>query len=187
MHIRLACLTFITMLAVAGSAAANGKITSQYSALAGDSCISHIDDAATGASTTECPGVQGFRLLVSEDDERSSVSVVTPDRRVFPLDYWDVVTRGFSSLTGKAEWRIANVGGKAVPVALIVRVNTVDQSALGHPKRIPVLAIAKITPAMACVTHRLDALANNASRQARKLADAANADCLASPPDTNRP
>lgn len=182
MHIRLACLTFVTMLAVAGSAVANDKITSKYSALAGKSCTSHIDDAATGASTTECPGIQGFRLLVSEDDDRSSVSIVTPDRRVFPLNYWDVVTRGFSSLAGKAEWRVANVGGKSVPVALIVRVNTVDQSDPEHPKQVPVLAVARITPDTACVTHRLDALPRNASEQARKAADTVGVACLPTKP-----
>jgi hypothetical protein len=186
MHTRLACLTFGTVLATAGRAVANDKITSKYSALAGKACTTHIDDAATGASTTECPGIQKFRLLVLEDDKRSSVSIVTPERRVFPLNYWDVVTRGFSSLAGKAEWRVANVGGKAVPIALIVRVNTVDQSDPEHPKQVPVLAVARITPDTACVTHRLDALPRNAPEQARKAADAANAECLANPSETNR-
>lgn len=137
MHIRLACLTLVTMLTGAGCAAASDKITSKYSALAGKSCTTHIDDAATGASTTDCSGILGFRPLISEDDERSSVSIVTPDRRVFPLNYGDVVTRGFSSLIGKAEWRVANVGGKSVPIALIVRVNTVDQSDPEHLKQVP--------------------------------------------------
>jgi len=182
MHISLACLTFLTMLATASSAVADDKITSKNSALAGKSCTTHIDDAATGASTTECPGIQGFRLRVSEDDERSSVSIVTPDRRVFPLNYWDVVTRGFSSVAGKAEWRIANVGGKAVPIALIVRVNTVDQSDPEHPTQVPVLAVARIEPDAACVTHRLDALSRNASEQARKAADKAGVECLPNQP-----
>lgn len=182
MLIRLSSLTFAVLLATTGGAAADDKITSKYTALAGRSCTSHIDDAATGASTTECPGIQGFRLLVSEDDERSSVSIVTTDSRVFPLNYWDVVTRGFSSLAGKAEWRVANVGGRAVPVALIVRVNTVDQSDPEHPKQVPVLAVARITPHMACVTHRLDALPRNAPEQARKAADAADVECLSNKP-----
>lgn len=172
MHIRLTCLTLVTMLATAGSTAANDKITSKYSALAGKSCTSHIDDATTGASTTECPGIQGFRLRVSEDDERSSVSIVTPDGRTFPLNYWDVVTRGFSSLAGQAEWRVANVGGEPVPIALIVRINTVDQSDPEHPKQVPLLAVARITPDTACVTHRLNARSRNASGQAQKAADA---------------
>ena len=186
MHFRLACITFISLLSIAGSAAANGRNTSKYSALAGKSCTTHIDDTATGASTTDCPGIQGFRLLVSEDDERSSVSIVTPDRRIFPLNYWDVVTCGFSSLAGKAEWRVANVGGKAVPTALIIRVNTVDQNDPEHPRPIPVLAVARITRDTACVTHRLDALSRHASEQARSAADAANAECLANLPDTTR-
>lgn len=186
MHIRLAYITFILLLSAAGSAAAYDKITSKYSALVGKSCTSHFDDAITGASTTECRGIQGFRLLVSEDDERASISIVTPDRRVFPLNYWGVVTGGFSSLAGKAEWRVANVAGKAVPVALIVRVNTVDQSDPEHPKQVQILTVARITPDAACVTHRLDALPRNASEEVRKMADAANAECLANPPETNR-
>jgi len=182
MQSRISCLTLSMLLAATGNAAANDRTTSKYSALAGKSCTSHIDDAATGASTTECPGIQGFRLLVSEDDERSSVSIVTPDRRIFPLNYWDVVTRGFSSVAGKAEWRVANVGGKAIPIALIVRVNTVDQSDPGHPKQVPVLTVARITPDAACVTHRLDALPRKASEQARKAADAAGVECLPNRP-----
>lgn len=186
MHIRLVYLTFVIMLAAAGSAAANGKITSKYSALAGKPCTSRIDDAATGASTTECPGIQGFRLLVSEDDERASISIVTPDRHILPLSYSDVVTRGFSSLAGKAEWRVANVDGKAVPIALIIRVNTVDQSDPEHPRQVTMLAVARITRDTACVTHLLDALSRNASKHARNAADATNAECLVNPPETTR-
>lgn len=126
----------------------------------------------------DCPGVQGFRLLMLDDDERSSISVVTPERRVFPLDYRDVVTRGFSTLGAKAEWRMAKVDGKLMPVAVIVRVHSLDQSDLEHPKRVSFLAVAKISPDGACVTRAVEVLGPEANEQARRFANDRHLECL---------
>lgn len=177
MRAYLTCLAAAALTAN-GTASAQQNTISIYTDISSKTCTKHIDDQATDAYTLNCPGVHGFRLQVHEDDERSSVSVVTPDKRVISLDYWDVVTRGFSTLGNKVEWRIAKVGGQATPVAIIVRVITLDQSDPERPKRVPLLAVAKISRDVTCVTQVVDALAPDANKQARRFSNDQHLACL---------
>lgn len=174
----LTCLACAAALATSESAIAQPSSASVYTDISGKECAKHIDDELTGAYTMDCPGVLGFRLHVLVDDERSSVSVITPDKMVFPLNYWDVVTRGFSTLGSKAEWRITKVAGKAVPVALIVRVHALVQSETSPLGRTPFLAVAKIAVDGACVTGVVEASSRTANKQARQIAADRDKACL---------
>jgi hypothetical protein len=185
MRRHFACL--VIALTAGGSAAGQQNYVSIYTPMSGKTCVKHVDDKSTGAYTLDCPGALGFRLKILEDDERSSVSIVTPNKLVLPLNYWDVVTRGFSTLGTKAEWRIAKVDGKAAPVALIVRVNSLDQSDPEHPKRVPLLAVAKVSTNAACVTRAVDALSPYANKQARQFADDEHLACLPVASETESP
>lgn len=176
----LICLASASVLATGSLAGNTSEMISKYTATSGAACSELPDAAATGAHTLGCPGVYGFRLLIHEDDERSSISIVTPEKRIFPLNYWDVVSRGFSSLGAKAEWRIVRAHGTGTPAALIVRVNTIDQSDPEHPRRVPLLAVAKISSESACVISIIDARASDANYQARQSAMNGNAPCLSS-------
>lgn len=154
---------------------AAAPVASVYSSLAGRDCPSVEQGVETAYFTMECPGVGGFRLRVLRDDERSSVTVVTPDGQQFPLEFWNVVTRGFSDLGAQAEWRVARARGEAVPIALIVRVNAQepdphDGGAIARPHS--ALAVAKITPDVICVVRTIDT-APRANEDARHAADTA--------------
>lgn len=175
---RLISLIIFAAMVHIGDATAQRKIDSMYTDIAGPACKKSVTEKISGASTAVCPGVGGFHIHVLEDDERSSISVVAPDGHVFPLEYWEVVTHGFSILESRAEWRVTRKNGKVVPVAIIVRINAVDQSRLDHPKRVPLLTIAKIHPGSACVIGKVDALLQDAHHQARTIADDADLDCL---------
>jgi len=148
-------------------------VASVYSSLAGRDCPSVEQGIETAYFTMECPGVGGFRLRVLRDDERSSVTVVTPDGRQFPLEFWNVVTRAYSDLGATAEWRIARAHGNPLPIALIVRVNArepdpSDVDAVAQ--RRSTLAVAKITAEVICVVETIDA-APRANEEARHAAD----------------
>jgi hypothetical protein len=107
-----------------------------------------------------------------------SVTVVGPEKQEHPLGYWDVVTHAFSSLGKKAEWRVVRSNGKMSPIALIVRVNYIDQSNPAAPKHESCLAVAKITEDKVCVTDKIKGA--NANERARQAADqSAEKDCLA--------
>ncbi len=181
MHVSpLGIALVVIFMAVCGPCLAQKSVDSLYTDIAGKACSKTLDDKSAGAYTLTCPGVGGYSLHIMEDDERSSVNVVTPDKRVFPLEYWDVVTHGFSSLGKKAEWRVTKVSGKTVPIALIIRVNAVDQDDLEHPRRVPLLAVAQIRKDTACVVTKLNAATPTANAQARELADAEGQACLKS-------
>jgi hypothetical protein len=148
-------------------------VASVYSSLAGRDCPSVEQGVETVYFTMECPGVGGYRLRVLRDEDRSSVTVVTPAGRQFPLEFWNVVTRGFSDLGPTAEWRVGRARGKPVPIALIVRVNArePDPSDIDATARQrATLAVTKITPDVICVVETIGA-APRANAEARHAAD----------------
>lgn len=124
-------------------------------------------------SVQKCPGVAGYGLLVEDDDSRQSVTVVSPDGKKHPLDYWQVITSAFSSLGEKAEWRVEKKGGQVRPFALIVRVYASENPEKPDQKT-AYLAVAKITEKDVCVTDKV-----KTNEEARRAADAsAGKPCL---------
>jgi hypothetical protein len=178
MKLFLLLLLFATMSTVTQCTGAKSDITSIYTDLSGNQCKTIKEDKETGSSVRECPGVGGFHLLVADDDARMSISVVSPGNKEHPLDYWNIITRSFSSLGGKAEWRVIKRNGKITPIALIVRVDSSEQQNLDSPKKTSYLAVAKITPEEICVTDKIGPTVD-ANQQARQAADnSANKACL---------
>ena len=160
------------------SFAQSTKLTSIYTDLSGKNCHSVKRGGDTGSSVQKCSGVGNFSLLVLDDDSRMSLTLVSPDRKEHPLDLWTIVTKSFSTLGGKAEWRILKKHGKATPVALIVRLNANIQEDPDKPQRKSYLVVTKITAEQVCVTDKVDSSAE-ANAKARQLADdSAHKDCL---------
>jgi hypothetical protein len=158
-------------------ALAQGRIESVYSDLASSKCKTLTTDRETGASTQRCPGIGGYKLLVHDDDARQSITVVTPDGKKHDLDFWDVVTPGFSSVGSKAEWRVVRNKRKLMPIAFIVRVNA-SEDAANPDRKTSYLTVTKLTPEKICVTHKIVQSAD-ANAQARRAADEARtAACL---------
>jgi hypothetical protein len=154
----------------ARTAMAADRIDSVYTDIVGAACATVAVDAETGATTQRCPGIAGYALLVEDDDARMSIVVVAPDGGQYPLEFWQVITAAFSTLGGKAEWRVKRQGGKLVPIALIVRVNANEAS--DPDVTTSYLAVAKIAPLATCVIDRI-APAADMNRRARLAADAA--------------
>ncbi len=173
---KLAALVTL-LLGAAEIVSAQARIESVYSDIASRKCRTISLDREFGSSTQTCRGIAGYKLLVHDDDARQSITVVAPDGKKHDLDFWQVVTGGFSSLGNKAEWRVVRKKGKLSPIALIVRVNASEDAA--NPTRITsYLAITKLTPEKICVTHKISQGAN-ANAEARRAADSAGAaECL---------
>jgi hypothetical protein len=165
---------FLLLLAAAESITAQTKLESVYSDISSSKCRTIEVDKETGSSTQSCPGISGYKLLVLDDDNRQSITLVTPDNKNHPLDFWEVVTHAFSSLGNRAEWRVTRSKGKLSPVALIVRVNASEDSA--NPSRLTsYLAVVKVTPKEICVTHKIPPgpKSNEAARDAADTAQTA--------------
>jgi hypothetical protein len=150
-------------------------IRSVYTSL--EDCRLVSTDEETGSSTQRCPGVRGYTLEVYDDDARMSIAVLAPGGAKHDLDYWQVITHGFSSLGQRAEWRLQTEAGRTRPIALIVRVNASEDPE--YPERnTSYLAVARITSQRICVT---DSIAPGAEQnvRARQAADrSAGRPCL---------
>lgn len=151
--------------------------TSIYTSLATNNCKtleSHVDEG--GWYKGRCKGVAGYSLILSEGDLRQTLDVVSPNGKKSPLELWQVVSSGFSSLSNKAEWRIHTVAGKAKPIALIVRYNVNDNPEKPE-QTTSYLVVSRIGANSSCVTDVVKPSANT-NRQARQLADqAASKNC----------
>lgn len=146
--------------------------------LHGNACKMLSFDRETGAATRQCQGVAGYKLLVHDEDGRTSIDVVPPARRSLPLNFWDVVSSGYSTVGRKAEWHMARRNGKLVPVGLVVRVNTVEPTASDRYARGTLMTVTRIGQNDACVVFKANAASRKASRQARAAARNPRAPCL---------
>lgn len=138
-------LVFVAFLLTAISADAQ-KIQSVYTTLDDRKCKTLESNPDEGGSYLgECPGTNGYKLQVSEGDLRQTVSVVAPDKKIFPLEFWRIFS-GFSAVGSKAEWRVK---GKD-PIALIIRFN-VSENPEDSSKTTSYLIVSKITKGEICV------------------------------------
>ena len=153
----------------------SSAIKSVYTDLNGKVCSAERTTSEVSSERT-CPGLEGFKLIVQNDDERDSITIITPDGRKHPLNFFQTISDGhFCSVGNKAEWRVATRNGKDVPIALIARV---DVQAGDDNKLTSYLSVSKITEQGICVTDRINPVAN-ANEKARQAADSsANKPCL---------
>lgn len=156
-------------------AAATAPVKSIYTDLNGKECGPARTTSEVSSEHT-CSGIEGYKLLIQSDDDRDSITIITPDGRPHPLNFSETISKGaFASLGQKAEWRVASKNGKDVPIALIVRV---DVQSRDSNKTISYLAVSKISEQGICVTERIDPIAN-ANEKAREAADSsASKPCL---------
>ncbi|HEX8137505.1 MAG TPA: hypothetical protein VF544_07945 [Pyrinomonadaceae bacterium] len=174
----LVCLAGTIYFQARAQQAGASSITSVYTSISGRSCRTIDRVKETGDVTQLCPGVGGYRLEVADSDSRMSVTVVAPSGKKSDLEYWNVITHGFSSLGEKAEWRVQKKNGRDVPIALIVRVNA-SENPEAPDKITSYLAVAKVTPQQSCVTDKI-APSATANEEARRAADSsAQKPCLA--------
>lgn len=172
---RIFVLTSVIVCALALTAAAD-SITSVYSSLYKCKLVKSGHDFSTSA----CIGVGGYNLRLEYADARESLTVISPNGKKSPLNLWQVISSGFSSVGQKAEWRVTNRNGKVVPLALIVRFDA-SENPEDSSKVTSYLAVAKITPQKICVTDKI-APSPTANEDARRAADAsADKPCLAPP------
>jgi hypothetical protein len=157
-------------------ASSTESVKSIYTDLSGKGCGPERRTSEVSSERT-CAGIEGYKLLIHNDDERDSITIITPDGRQHPLNFWETISKGAFDYVGqKAEWRVANKNGKDLPIALIVRVEVQSN---GSNKGGSYLAVSKISERGICVTDRIDPVAN-ANEKAREAADSsANKPCLA--------
>jgi len=161
-----------------GASHALAAIVSVYTDLSENVCTTLEYNEQEASSTQACEGTHGYRLLVLDGDARQSVTIIAPDGREHPLDYWSVITGGFSALGEQAEWRVLGADEAATPIALIVRVNAEEFEDDGGTRTVSYLAVAKITSDGSCVTDRI-APGPEQKERARQAADtSADRSCL---------
>lgn len=172
----------ISSLALVAAAAAVGAVpahtTTLTTSLHGKSCKIVAFDRETGAATRECRGVHGYTLMVHDEDGRTSVDIVPRGGRALPLNFWDVVSGGYSTVGRKAQWHLVRRNGKMVPVGLVVMVNANEAVAPDRYQRKTLAAVTRIGDGSACVVYRIDAASEAAARRIRAAATNPRAACL---------
>jgi len=124
-----------------------------------------------------CPGVGGYKLKIIDSDNRMDASVMDPRGKEHPLNFQDAITRSFSSLGQKADWRVVRKNGALVPIALIIRVN---ESGFEGRRTASYLSVSKIGGSEICVTDRIAPTVDQYKRALRAADVAINRPCRAS-------
>jgi hypothetical protein len=126
----------------------------------------------------QCPGIEGYKLEVTDGDARQDLNIIFPDGTRRELDFYNNVSPAFSVFGEKAEWRVMRDGLKAKPFALIVRFDINEEP---EPQKIKShLVIVKIANDSACITDIVKPSVKNQNIKARTLAgNAAARPCLA--------
>lgn len=151
-------------------ASAGSDIKSTYTSTRANECIAlepeSEEEEGGGSYRGECPGVGGYKLQLLDGDDRQTLNLVTPSKKVIELDFWSYYT-GFSQVGETVEWREC----KDAPIALIARYNVSDPK--DEKKQNSYLMVVKIEKSKACV---IDIVAPSAKQneEARKLADVAS-------------
>jgi hypothetical protein len=160
-------LLLVISIALVFSAAVFGQNKSVYTTLVAEKCKTlSVNDGMPGNYSGKCPGAGGYQLEVYLDDERNSLGVVLPSKKVIGLDLWNYFSN-FSELGETAEWRMK---GKK-PVGLIVRLKVSDRGD-GKPGT-SYLIVSKVTGTNACVTDIVKP-GKGQNARARSLADKAS-------------
>lgn len=146
--------------------------------IAGAACVSVANDQETGDTVRRCPGINGLALLVHNSDDRASLSILTKEKTALPLNFWDTVTPTFSTLGPTVEWQFKTPDGKGKPVAIVVRVDTVDQADVAAPRPVSFIVVARIDEKNTCVIGKIPAQQAHATEAARALAQATGTKCL---------
>ena len=127
-----------------------------------------------------CPPVARYQLLYGGDKARPDVIVIGPNRKQHVIQYWDLTSENFVSLTKRVTWQIARSRtGKVTPLSVgfeaHVKVNPLWR--FGGPYTI----LAKLTPEEVCVVGRVPSGPYQAEDLASVRGSAPGTKCI--PPD----
>lgn len=173
-HHTASTLLLLGTLFNAQASLAAGNNDSTYTDLAPEKCRTLKAEQDYGATTQQCPGIAGYRLLVEDFDGRQSITVVSPDGRQHPLNFSQTITSSFATVGKKAEWRL---GPNKQPLALIVRVYA-NENPDKPAQQTQYLSVSKVTGNTICVTDKIKN-SGTMNETARDAADsAANRACL---------
>jgi hypothetical protein len=125
----------------------------------------------------ECPGTAGYKLIFSFTDHSGAISVIDPQAKETLLPLREVLNPVMSFVIGgdKVEWRMDRKGEGAKPVAMILRVNKLNDDA--DPITADTfLAVVRLTGDV-CVTDIVPASADQ-NKKAREFADTKGRKCI---------
>jgi hypothetical protein len=146
--------------------------SSFYTSTAPKDCrVTSAGNGVDGSTIRVCPGKAGFRVVITEDDLRESVSIGRTRAAADKEPAAEASFGPFNSTTNTVEWRAAD----GEPFAIIQRWHIADNSDEGkdgRPIAKPLLAVTRLAPGQVCHVAYIDVKANpNANELARKAAD----------------
>ncbi|MBI3550665.1 MAG: hypothetical protein HY078_16635 [Elusimicrobia bacterium] len=166
-------LTFDVAYMAAAQLPKSESVGFAYTDLRGPNCAAIPTGDIPEYGAERCPGFRRYGMIVEYGDQRNSITVVAPNGKKFPLDFWSELTVAPSAIGQKAEWRFRRVPTSSAPHALIVRL---DFPATGDPElrhlRKSYLVVVKIAADNVCISD-LIAPSNDQNEKARASADSA--------------
>lgn len=140
-----------------------------YTEISEEACTA-LPETEGGGTGLRCPGVAGYELLAYDEDARANLAVVSPDGKVHDLDFWNVVTRYFSALGPRVEWRMSGDGDDEA-ASFLVRLDAYEDPK--DPEKVtPYRVVVKLAGDPICAVYRVSP-GSDQEALARELADEA--------------
>lgn len=163
--------------------ASEPQLSNYYSDLSGEHCIRTVLEEVTGSTADRCPGPSEYMLDVLYDDDRMSIDVITPSKQQASLNYWEIVSSGFSSIDGQANWWLKTINGKQQPVALITPFVATENLENGEDLTVTYQVISKITDNEICIIGKVEKTQAQAESLITSLVNNADTKPCLSPKD----
>lgn len=161
----------VTMPTAFSASVSKPDNSSVVTSLADKTCINMPIEEEIEGSALACPGINGYKLNLYDENMRQTINVISPTGQEYPLKLWHVITRHFSSIDKTVEWRVTRLNDSSQPVAVIIRMNAQIQKDINvPPEKKSWLAVVKLGQKEICVTAKIP-VSSVAINKARTEAD----------------
>lgn len=113
--------------------------------LSGEGCKPAIGE--NDEKTRICKGVEGYSLLIKGKETQPQISLVAPDGKRHPIEYWDPADAGYREIYSGVTWVVVNTPKKTISLEFYLAIEPrQDYAQWGRYE-----VIARVSPGPVCV------------------------------------
>lgn len=125
--------------------------------LSGSDC--KLADTAKDQGARICKGIKGYSLLIKGDELKPEVYLIAPNRRRYPVRYWNTSDPKYQGFSGFVTWTVVRVSRKSI--AVIFRLEIAPRQDYSYSNSYDI--IARVSPSPVCVVGSVPASSTSAA------------------------
>ena len=124
-----------------------------------------------------CKGVDDYSLLITNDDKKPRIFLVTPDGARHPIYYWDTTDPAFHGVDSSVLWLVVNEPQKTIAIDLKLKVDAsedrkyADYDVIVRVSPLPVCVVASLPTSPRASSDKIVMATSPADRPCLELGD----------------